>query len=196
MSTMMSTRVTLALLLVSSLAILPRSSRAEEALPRAPAPPGPAVEVNVLWPFFPGGLTDLKVLVPVVRPGAQDLRGELVLGAHSDFGWRSARDDTSGKVAILAAKVGYRQFFAYGLHLDVTANLGWRQERDNPYDHTTLDGAVGRLWSFFGIQHALSDRFYVNARGGVGVHLFRTDRFADKERLLIPAGDVNFGVRF
>jgi hypothetical protein len=37
---------------------------------------------------------------------------------------------------------------------------------------------------------------YANVRGGGGLHLFRTDRFGDTERVFAPAGDVNVGVQF
>jgi hypothetical protein len=155
----------------------------------------PAFEVNVLWPFFPGGLTELKVLVPVVR--ADRLGGDLVLGLHSDFATRFVRpDERYGKVAILAAKVGYRQFLLSGLHLEATVNAGWRHETHNVWDGGTLDAFSARLWLMGGYQHELGSRVYANARAGAGVHLLRTDRFAAKERKLVPAADVNVGFRF
>lgn len=163
---------------------------------KAEASTGPALELNVLWPFFPGGLSDFKILVPVLRATERNFRGEAVLGLHSDFGWRSTREEDAGKVAILAVKAGYRQFLFSGLHLDLTVNMGWRQEHDNPFDQTTLNGFVGRLWAMAGYQHDLSERWYLNARGGVGIHLWRTDRFGHEERPLAPAGDINVGVRF
>ncbi|MET0592973.1 MAG: hypothetical protein ABW133_09755 [Polyangiaceae bacterium] len=169
----------------------------------APEPNGdyartPAFEVNVLWPFFPGGIVDLKGLFPVVRSDRRDFRGEIIAGVHSDFGWGpvSRPVDKYGKVSILAAKVGYRQFLVYGTHLDVSVNLGWRHEEENIYDGERLDAFIGRLWMFAGYQHELSTRVYVNIRGGGGLHLFRTDRYADTERKFAPAGDVNLGVRF
>lgn len=149
----------------------------------------PAFEFNVLWPFFPGGFTDFKFMLPTFA------QGEAIFGLHSDFGWR-AREKDAGKVAVLAAKLGYRQFIFDGIHLDTTVNVGWRQERDNPYDGTTLNGFVGRFWGFGGYQYDLSEQWYVNARGGVGIHLWRTDKFSEKERVFIPAGDINVGVRF
>lgn len=162
----------------------------------APEPLGPAFEVNVLWPFFPGGLAEMKVLVPIVNADRDTFRGELVTGLYSDFAWRIVREGNYGKVAILAAKIGYRQFIAYGFHVEVTANLGWRQERDNPYDHTTLNGFTGRLWPMAGWQVDLVPSIYLNIRGGPGIHLFRTDRYADKERVLTGGADVNLGFRF
>ncbi len=182
------------------LAVLALSSPA--AAQERPAPPPedrtghPAFEINVLWPFVPGGITEMKFLVPVVRRDQRDFRGELLLGAYSDFANRIVRDERHGKVATLSAKIGWRQFFVYGLHAEVVANLGWRQEKDNVYDHTTLDAFVGRLWMMAGWQFDVNDRVYLNLRGGIGVHMFRTDRFADKERRLTGGGDVNLGFRF
>ena len=61
---------------------------------------------------------------------------------------------------------------------------------------TTLNAFVGRLWTFAGYQRDLSSRWYVNARAGLGVHLWRTDQYGAEERKLIPAGDLNLGARF
>lgn len=171
--------------------------------PGTPEPGGdyprtPAFEVNVLWPFFPGGIVDLKGLFPVANSDRRDFRGEIIGGLHSDFGWGPVTRpvDKYGKVSILAGKVGYRQFLVYGTHVEASVNLGWRHEEENIYDGGRLDAFIGRLWLFAGYQHEISTRVYVNLRGGGGVHLFRTDRFADTERKFAPAGDVNLGVRF
>lgn len=178
---------------------------AAQAAPPASAPwrrfgdfaHGPAFEANLLWPFFPGGLTDLKVVLPALRPTRALLRGEAIVGLHADFGWRNVRDSGYGQVAILAAKLGWRQFFAYGLHLEATVNLGWRQEKNNPHDGTTLDALVARLWLAAGWQVDLTPRVYLNLRGLLGVHLVRIgDRYADTERPLTGGADLNLGVRF
>lgn len=158
----------------------------------------PAFEVNVLWPFFPGGIVDLKVVVPLLNERGDAWRGELVTGLYSDFSWgpvvRPA--DDYGKVWHMGAKLGWRQFFDYGVHLDVTANIGWRHEEQNIYDGGTLDALACRLYIFAGWQVDLSERVYLNIRGGIAPHVFRTDRFADKEKPLAAGGDVNLGVRF
>lgn len=164
--------------------------------PFADHPHAPALEVNILWPFYPGGLVDLRVMVPVLRTARRDFRGELVLGLHSDFAWRSLRAPDAGKVAFLGVKLGYRQFLAYGLHIEASLNTGWRQEVDNPHDHTTLDAFTGRLWLLGGWQYEFSRQVYANLRGGAGIHLYRTDRFASFERVLAVGGDLNLGVRF
>jgi hypothetical protein len=158
----------------------------------------PAFEVNVLWPFFPGGIVDLKTLFPVMRTDQRDFRGELIVGLHSDFGWGPLTRPVEkyGKVSILATKIGYRQFLVHGTHLDVTVNVGWRREENNVYDGGRLDALIGRLWVFAGYQFDFSDKVYANVRGGGGLHLFRTDRFGDTERAFAPAGDANLGLRF
>lgn len=58
------------------------------------------------------------------------------------------------------------------------------------------DGLQGRAWIFAGYQRDVSARVYLNTRFGVGVHLFRTDELGDMEKKLVPAADLNLGIRF
>lgn len=159
-------------------------------------PRGFAIELNVLWPFFPGGITELRGLVPLVRTDKRDFRGELVVGVYSDFASHVIRDETHGKVANYSGKLGWRQFLVHGLHVEVGANAGWRHETQRPPDNVTIDAFQVRLWTLAGYQHEISRVLYVNARGGVGIHVYRSDEYAHLERKLAPGGDVNFGVRF
>jgi hypothetical protein len=161
------------------------------------AAPSSAFEVNVLWPFVPGGIVVLRALVPVLLADRGDLRGELFVGAYADFAWRIVRGPTThGDVGILALVAGWRQFLVYGLHIEAMLMAGWRNELRNPYDGQPIDAFQGRLFVTAGYQHELSRVFYVNLRGGVGVHVFRTDRFADREQIVVPTADVNIGARF
>ncbi|MBK7399052.1 MAG: hypothetical protein IPJ34_22895 [Myxococcales bacterium] len=158
-----------------------------------------AVETNVLWPFFPGGIFEMRVLVPVVRAD-RDFRGELVLGGYSDFASRVVRNDEYGKVGNLSAKLGWRQFLVSGLHVEVSANIGWRREQNRPPSGAqtfpaTIDGFQTRLWFLAGYQHELSPRLYVNARAGLGVHVYRSDAYGGLEKRLVPGGDLNLGFR-
>ncbi len=162
----------------------------------APAIATPALEVNLVWPFL--GISELKLLFPLVRRAEPTFRGELIAGLVADYGFGpiTRPTDKYGKVLLLAGKVGWRQFLALGFHLDVSVNLGWRHEEFNVWDGGTVDGFTGRLWLHGGWQTELTSRVYLNVRGSMGVHLFRTDRFGDKERLLAFGGDLNVGVRF
>ncbi|HEY5937011.1 MAG TPA: hypothetical protein VIU61_20315 [Kofleriaceae bacterium] len=171
----------------------------EEIVEREPTEPlrhRVGLEVNVLWPFFPGGISELRVVVPVVRRDERSFHGALVVGAYSDFASRVVRDDSYGKVANLSGKLGWRQYLIAGLHAEVSANLGWRHEEHRPPDDITVDGFQIRLWMLAGYEHALSSRFYVNARGGVGVHVYRSDELAHLEKKLVGGADLNLGVRF
>jgi hypothetical protein len=161
---------------------------------------GIGLEVNVLWPFVPG-IFEARLMVPVLRADRRDWRGEIVTGAYADNASWLVRGDESGKVRNLSAKLGYRQFFVYGLHAEVTANLGWRHESDRPPSGGTvyprdIDGFQTRLWVMAGYQIELSRALYANARGGVSVNLYRSDPYAYLEKPVVPGGDVNVGIRF
>jgi hypothetical protein len=161
---------------------------------------GVALEVNVLWPFLPG-IFEARIMVPLWRTSDRDWRGELVTGAYADNASWFVRGDESGKVRNLSGKLGYRQFFVYGLHAEVSANIGWRHESDRPASNGTvyppnIDGAQARLWVLAGYQYELSRSLYVNARGGVSLNLYRSDAYAYLEKSVVPGGDINVGVRF
>jgi hypothetical protein len=162
---------------------------------------GVGLEANVLWPFVPGGIFELRLMVPVFRADRRDWRGELVIGAYSDFASRVVRGDKDGKVANLSGKIGYRQFFVYGLHAEASINSGWRHESDRPADGarvfpSTIDGFANRLWVLAGYQHEFSSAIYGNARAGVGFNVYRSDAYASLEKGVVPGGDLNVGVRF
>jgi hypothetical protein len=159
-------------------------------------PRGVGLEVNVLWPFVPGGISEFRFMIPLLRADRRDFRGELVLGAYADFASRIVRDDTYGKVANLSGKIGWRQFFVYGLHVEASANIGWRHEEARPPDNLTIDGFQTRLWLLGGYQYEISRLFYANARGALGIHIYRSDAYASLEKKLVPGADVNVGVRF
>lgn len=163
--------------------------------PNADYPRALALETNVLWPFFPGGISEFRLMVPVLERDREDFRGELVLGTYADFAHRVVRKPGAAKTGVLAAKLGYRQFLISGIHLEATANIGWRRETERA-DGATFDALQGRLWLMAGWQWELSRAFYFNTRGGFGTHLFRTDRFADEERIFVAGADLNLGVRF
>jgi hypothetical protein len=149
----------------------------------------PAAEVNVLWPFI--GISEMKVLVPLF--GGRDFRGELLTGVYLDYA-QIVRTD-KGKTFIIAPMIGYRQFFAYGIHAELALDIGWRHETGHPGDGATLDDAYVRAWPMAGYQLELSPRFYVNARAGAGLLVYRQTHY-DEEKKVSPGGDVNVGARF
>jgi hypothetical protein len=162
---------------------------------------GLALEANVLWPFYPGGIFELRLLVPVVRADHAAWRGELVLGAYSDFASLVIRGSQDGKVFQYAGKLGYRQYFSHGLQAELSANFGLRHEEDRPpadgmtYPQT-IDGFLIRLWGLVGYQHDFTRVLYGNVRGGLSVNIYRSDAYAYLEKRFVPGVDINLGVRF
>jgi hypothetical protein len=192
---MLTLRASLALLVLPSIASADRVAALDPPAPTevsSTAPParGIGVETNVLWPFFPGGISEFRLLVPITGSG------ELVLGVYSDYASRVVRDETYGKVANYSAKLGWRQMLYRGFHVETTLNAGWRHEEERPPDNITVDGFQIRIWGLAGYQHAFSRHFYGNVRGGLGVHVYRSDELAHLEKKLVPGADVNLGVRF
>ena len=154
--------------------------------------PGMSVETNVLWPFFPGGISELKLLVPVV--GDKQHRGEVLVGAHSDFMQRQRLD--KGKVNILAIKLGYRQYLWRGFHAEASANLGWRMEHERPSTGDNHDDLVVSVWGLVGYQLDVGQRMFVNSRGGLGHIAYRSSRWPNQRTGVFPVGDINLGVYF
>jgi hypothetical protein len=153
------------------------------------------LEANVLWPIFPGGISELRLMIPVLNSDRQDFRGELVVGTYADFAHRVVRKADAAKTGVLAAKLGYRQFLWSGTHLEASINAGWRRETQRA-DGEQIDALQARLWLLAGYQYDFDRRFYANARGGGGFHLYRSDRFASEERFFVAGADLNLGVRF
>jgi hypothetical protein len=158
-----------------------------------------ALEINLLWPVVPG-IFEARLMAPILRTDQRDWRGEIVTGAYADYASWLIRDETSGKVRGFAGRIGYRQFFAYGLHTEVSFTLGWRHEEDRPASGDTvfprdIDGFQTRLWVLAGYQYELSSVLYVNARAGISLNVYRSDAYAYLEKQVVPGGDVNLGVR-
>ena len=140
-------------------------------------------------------------MIPVLRVDQRDWRGEIVTGAYADYANWVVRGDDSGKVRNLSGKLGYRQFLVEGLHVEVSANIGWRHEEDRPPSGAAvfpsdIDGFQTRLWLYAGYQIEFTKRFYANARGAVGINVWRSDSYAYLEKEVTVGGDVNVGLRF
>jgi len=162
----------------------------------APASARPSLELNLFGPFL--GLTDDKLLIPVVRTRERMFRGELMLGTYTDFAWGpiSRPADQYGKVWIIGVRPGYREYLACGFFVDTSLVVGWRHEEQDHHDGGTLNGFYGRLWANAGWQVDLTPNVFANVRGGAGLILWRTDAYGSSERTWQPAADLDLGVRF
>ena len=147
-----------------------------------------AGEVNVLWPFFPGGIAEFKALVPIRS------RGEALIGLNSDFKQRKRFD--KGRVRIFGLKIGYRQYLWRGLHAEAALNFAWRREHNRPTTGRRHHNFVISSWGMVGYQIDLGSHFYANGRGGVGHISYRSSDWPNQEKGIFGVGDVNFGVYF
>ncbi|MCE2900116.1 MAG: autotransporter outer membrane beta-barrel domain-containing protein [Gemmatimonas sp.] len=116
----MQTTCRLSLLLAAAATLV--TSVAAQAQ-NAPAPTTPTghkngLEVDALWPIFPGSLR-----VHVTRQLWQrgHLRGDAYVGANVDF---PRNRDTEGRFADYSVASGYRQYFWRGLHAEFSQTLG------------------------------------------------------------------------
>jgi hypothetical protein len=176
--------------------LLSAAARADPAPADAAPAGGPSFEANLVQPFL--GIVDDKLLIPVSRADHATFRGELMAGIYTDFAWGpiSRPADQYGKVWILGARPGYREYLAHGFFVDSSIVVGWRHEVHDVHDGGTLDGAYGRLWADAGWELALTPRTSLNLRGGLGLIIFRTDRYGSTEKMWQPAGDLDLRVRF
>jgi sulfoxide reductase heme-binding subunit YedZ len=157
-----------------------------------PPEPRPAAEVNVLWPFL--GISEFKAIVPLY--GNERFGGELVAGVYLDYAQAiGGRPNDPGKVWLLGSLVGFRQFFAYGIHAEVSVLTGVRHESNYEDEMITLNDFYVRAFPMVGWQRDVSSRFYVNARVGAGVLIYRETHEAQEVKVLDIA-DVNVGARF
>jgi len=188
-------------LLGAAPALFARPVQAQELTPeRTPhdvdASAGPSLEINLVEPFL--GLTDDKLLIPVVRRERSTFRGELMLGTYTDFAWGpiSRPADQYGKVWIIGLRPGYREYLACGFFVDTSLVAGWRHEEQNHHNGGTLNGFYGRAWLNAGWQADVTQRTFLNVRGGAGLILWRTDAYGSSEKTWQPAADLDLGVRF
>jgi len=146
----------------------------------------------VLWPFI--GISELKLVAPVVGTDrGPRARGELVVGAYLDYAQFIRAN--AGKAYIIAAMLGYRQFFWRGLHTEIALDLGIRHESHHPGDDATLNDFYVRAWPAAGYELDLSPRFYVNARARAGILVYRQTHWSEEKKLVV-VGDINVGARF
>ena len=86
--------------------------------PSRPYHPKVSVEVDALWPFFPGAFRG-HVLFNLWQKG--HLRGDVYVGVNYDF----PQDRTAeGRFSDLSLASGYRQYLWEGLHVEFSQTTG------------------------------------------------------------------------
>jgi hypothetical protein len=106
---------------------------------------GIGLETSLLWPIYPGTFFQLRATIPV-WPG----HGELLVGAQGRL--PEDRPD-EGRFHNLDAQLGWRQYFAWGLHLDAIVNAGWGRVSNSTitgqdYDSFDLEAMAVAGWRY------------------------------------------------
>lgn len=164
--------------------------------PQKPVHKQSSIELNIFLPFL--GVTDLKFIAPINSNKNSHFKNALILGIFADYSWGKLTRPVNdfGKVRFIGARLGWRQFFWKGVHMDAILNAGQRHEEKNIYDGSTLNSFTSRLWLLGGIQGDINTKVYFNIRAGAGIHIIRYgDAFAYTERKLLPAFEINIGFR-
>jgi opacity protein-like surface antigen len=168
------------------------TARAEE---EAEAPPSYDwnAEVNLLTPFFPGGLFEARVLFRLWQAG--DFRGEAFLGAHSDFS--NTRRDTEGDRFDMGPQLGYRQYVWKGLHAELYMNAVYAEVHADLADGKNHASFVLLAGALAGYRFDLGERFYVMVQAGVAGRFFYSNPWPHPAgEGILPLGGLLLGVKF
>lgn len=159
------------------------------------------IELNVLWPVFPGNIYKGQVTYETWRKN--NLAGDVYLGIHArpyEF-----RED-EGDFANYALTFGYRQFFWKGLHAELYQAFGPGFNRKNTTDgkdYTSWDyeigGFVGYRWEFLKNRNEKKISPYISTQHGVLYLAAQTNPHPIKNfdgEQPIYAGTLNIGIKF
>jgi hypothetical protein len=169
----------------------------------APLPKKWGVEINVLWPVFPGNMYKGQVTYETWRK--KDLAGDVFVGYHiRPFEFR----EQEGDFANYALTFGYRQYVWKGLHLEFYNAFGPGFNRNNAVNgnnYTSWDYEVGLLtgyrWDLMKPEKRANARFhpYLSVQHGFYYVAAKSNPHpigeADGERA-VYVGILNFGLRF
>lgn len=102
-----------------------------------------AVEVNALWPIFPGNIYSARILRQVYANNSTS--ADVYLGfAHRPFEFR----ETEGEFSNSALVFGYRQYIWKGLNAELYNAIGPGRVRNsvvNGNDYNSVDYEIGML---------------------------------------------------
>ncbi len=137
------------------------------------------VELNVLFPIFPGAL-NVKYTRTLWQKG--NLKGDILIGFNIDF---AADRETEGRFSDFSLSTGYRQFFWKGLFAEFyqTTGLGNLQNHvSTGKDYNSFDWLVAGTGGYK-IDFGKSKRIYSILQLGVANVIYKSNPwpiFADK----------------
>lgn len=159
------------------------------------------IEVNVLWPIFPGNL--YRVQATRILWQKNKLRGDLILGGNTII---SDKREEEGTFSDYSLVTGYRQYFGKGLHLELTQQTGFGNLKNHVTtgkEYNSFDYGMQLLAGYkFNIPRS---RFYTAVQMGLGRTIYQSDPWPiyEDETLekvvgneTIFVGGVLVGIRF
>lgn len=161
------------------------------------------VEVNLLWPIYPGNIYKGQVTYEAWRNN--DFAGDVFAGLHiRPFEFREDEGDFSN----YALTFGYRQFVWKGLHFELYNAFGPGFNRNNAVDgkdYTSWDYEIGLLagyrWEFLSKEKRVQMKIspYLSTQHGFLYLASQSNPHpivnSTGERP-IYAGTLNFGIKF
>jgi hypothetical protein len=159
------------------------------------------VELNILWPFYPGNIYKGQVTLETWRK--KDFAGDIYLGFHiRPFEFR----EKEGDFANYALTFGYRQFLWKGLHVELYNAFGPGFNRNNAIDGKDylswdyeIGGFVGYRYEFLRKRDEKRVSPYISTQHGVLYLLGQTNPHPIKDfmgEIPIYAGTLNIGIKF
>lgn len=160
------------------------------------------VEINVLWPFYPGNIYKANVTYEAWRV-KKHFAGDIVAGVHiRPFEFRPKE----GKFANYALVLSYRQFLFDGIHLEFYNAFGPGINKENPitgkrylsWDYE-IGGFAGYRYEFLPRRLRKKVSPYISTQHGVLFVAAQSNRHPiidyTGERP-IYAGTLNIGLKF
>lgn len=158
-----------------------------------------AVEIDALWPFYPGTLR-AHYTRTLWQKG--DLKGDLLLGVNIDF---PVNRDTEGRFADYSIASGYRQYFWKGFHVEFNQTTGLGVLENHVSTGETYRGFDWLISGYIGYKFDVAKKFYILPQFGIAGVVYKSNPwpiFEDKTltnevgESPFLLGSLRFGIKF
>lgn len=158
-----------------------------------------AVEIDALWPAFPGAF---RAHYTRTLWQSGHWRGDLLAGVNVDF---PADRETEGRFADYSLATGYRQYVWKGLHLEVNQTTGVGVLQDHVTTGETYTGFDWLVSGYLGYRFDVAQRWYILPQAGLARVVYKSDPWPvyedgslEKEvgESAFPLGSLRAGFRF
>lgn len=147
-----------------------------------------AVEIDALWPFFPGTFR-AHYTRTLWQKG--NLKGDLLLGVNVDF---PVNRDTEGRFADYSIASGYRQYFWKGFHVEFNQTTGLGVLENHVSTGETYRGFDWLMSGYIGYKFDFANKFYILPQFGFAGVVYRSNPWPifEDETLTTEVGESPF----